>query len=77
MAEATGRRFASQVKAYHAAEQIYKREQMLIMLEESLAKIRKYVVVADINDSQIFIIDLKEKLTPSLYDLSSYEESSQ
>lgn len=39
------------------------------MLEEALEKIRKYVVVADSDDEQIFIIDLKEKLTPSLYDL--------
>jgi regulator of protease activity HflC (stomatin/prohibitin superfamily) len=57
LAEATGRRFQSQLLAYEASPQIYKREQHLAMLEEALEKIRKYVV-------------LKEKLTPSLYDLN-------
>ncbi len=76
LAEATGKRFASQVKAYRAAEEIYKREQRLVVLEESLTNIRKYVVVADTNDSQVYIVDLQEKLTPSLYELSGYEESS-
>jgi hypothetical protein len=34
------------------------------------------VVVADENDTQIFIIDVEEKLTPSLYDLGGFEETS-
>jgi len=34
-------------------------------------------VVADQNDTQIFIVDFKEKLTPSLYELSGFEESSE
>jgi regulator of protease activity HflC (stomatin/prohibitin superfamily) len=76
LAEATGRRFASQVKAYHAAEEIYKREQLLAVLEECLQNIRKYVVVADTNDSQVYIVDLQEKLVPSLYELGGIEESS-
>ena len=70
LAEATGRRFQSQVLAYRASPQIYKREQRLAMLEEALKKIRKYVVVAESDDTQVYIIDLKEKLTPSLYDLN-------
>lgn len=77
LAEATGKRFASQVKAYQAAEDIYKREQRLMVLEEGLENIRKYVVVADTNDSQVYIVDLKEKLTPGLYELGGYQESSQ
>jgi regulator of protease activity HflC (stomatin/prohibitin superfamily) len=75
--EKIARRFASQVKAYHAAEEIYKREQLLTVLEEGLQNIRKYVVVADANDSQVYIVDLQEKLAPSLYELGGFEESSQ
>jgi hypothetical protein len=61
--------------AYHAAEEIYKREQLLAVLEECLQNIRKYVVVADANDSQVYIVDLQEKLTPSLYELGGLEET--
>jgi membrane protease subunit HflK len=74
VAEATGLRFASQVKAYNAAKDFYKREQRLVALEEGLANIRKYVVVADTNDSQVYIVDLQEKLTPSLYEMGGFEE---
>ena len=69
LARATGQRFAGQLKAYRAAPEIYKREQALSAWEEGLEKIRKFVVVADQNDTQITIIDFQEKLTPSLYDL--------
>jgi len=69
LAKATGQRFQSQVLAYKASPKIYIKEQRLAMLEETLEKIRKYVIVADSDDEQVFIIDLKEKLTPSLYDL--------
>ena len=77
LAKATGERFASQLKAYRAAEEIYKRMLRLTMLEEALKNIRKYVVVADPNDKQIIIIDVQEKLTPSLYDIGGFEESSE
>jgi hypothetical protein len=40
------------------------------MLEESLEKIRKYIVVPQ-GDSQVTIIDLQEKLVPSLYDIET------
>jgi regulator of protease activity HflC (stomatin/prohibitin superfamily) len=76
IARATGERFDSQVKAFRAAEEIYKHEQRLLALEETLAKIRKYVIVADRNDTETFIVDLKEKLTPSLYELGGVQESS-
>jgi regulator of protease activity HflC (stomatin/prohibitin superfamily) len=76
LARATGQRFASQLKAYRAAKEIYKQEQKLAVLEEALENIRKYVVVADQNDTQVFIFDAQEKLTPSLYELSGLEESS-
>ena len=77
LAQATGQRFASQLKAYRAAKEIYKREQRLAVLEETLENIRKFIVVADKNDTQVFIIDVQEKLTPSLYELAGYEESSE
>ena len=76
LARATGQRFASQLKAYRAAKEIYKREQRLAALEEALENIRKFVVVADKNDTQVFIIDVQEKLTPSLYELAGFEGSS-
>jgi membrane protease subunit HflK len=75
-ARSTGERFDSQVKAYRAAPEIYKKEQRLIALEETLSPIRKYVIVADPNDAETFIVDLKEKLTPSLYDIGGVQESS-
>jgi len=75
LARATGERFASQVKAYRAAKEIYKREPRLMALEKALPKIRKFVVVADPNDEQVFIIDLQEKQTPSAYDLAGLPES--
>lgn len=74
LARATGRRFKDQLKAFRAAPDIYKHEQRLAMLEEGLKDIRKYVVVADPNDLQIFIIDVKEKLVPSLYEVTGVEE---
>jgi len=77
LAKATGERFASQLKAYRAAEDIYKRILRLNVLEEALENIRIYVVVADPNDKQIIIIDIQEKLTPSLYDIGGFEESSE
>jgi membrane protease subunit HflK len=76
LARATGQRFASQLKAYRAAKEIYKREQKLATLEEALENIRKYVVIADQNDTQVFIFDAQDKLTPSLYELSGLKESS-
>ena len=76
LARATGERFAGQLRAYRAAEEIYKRQLRLAVFEEALKNIRKYVVVADQNDTQVFIVDFKEKLTPGLYELGGFEESS-
>ncbi len=69
IAEADGNRFHDQILAYKASPEIYKHQQRLSMLEEALEKTRKYVIIADESDSQVFIIDLKEKLSPDLYDL--------
>jgi membrane protease subunit HflK len=75
LAEATGRRFASQLKAYRAAERIYKHQLRLAVLEEALGNIKKYVVVSDPNDTQVFIVDVTEKRITSLYDLPGMKES--
>jgi regulator of protease activity HflC (stomatin/prohibitin superfamily) len=77
LAEAAGERFASQLKAYRAAEGIYKRQLRLVAFEEATKNIRKYVVVADQNDIQVFILDFQEKLTPSIYDIGGFEESNE
>lgn len=77
LAEATGRRFAGQLKAYNAAKDIFKQQYRLTILEEALEKVRKYIVVADPNDMQVFIVDVKEKLTPDLYDITGIEETNQ
>ncbi|AQT68852.1 FtsH protease regulator HflK [Anaerohalosphaera lusitana] len=70
LAEATGTRFEGQLKAYQASPEIYRKLQRLIVLEEALQKIRKYVIAADQQDSEVFVLDLKEALTPGLMDMS-------
>jgi len=78
LAKADGERFANQLEAYRAAPEIYLLEQTLATFESALENIRKFIVVADQNDTQIFIFDGKEKVTPSLYEgLSGFEESSE
>ncbi|MHC4131417.1 MAG: SPFH domain-containing protein [Planctomycetota bacterium] len=77
LSEATGKRFDGQLKAYRAAPEIYKQQQRLSVYEEAYKNIRKYVIVADPDNKQNYIIDLKEKLTPDLYDISGIEEPSQ
>jgi len=77
LAQATGERFASQLQAYNAAKEIYVQQQRLAAFEEALEKIRKFVVVADTNDTQVFMVDVQEKLTPSLYDISGLQENTQ
>jgi regulator of protease activity HflC (stomatin/prohibitin superfamily) len=75
LSRADGERFASQLKAYQAAPEIYTREQRLLALEKALKDIRKYVVVADQNDTQVTIVDVQEKLVPSLLDIPGFKES--
>ncbi|MCD4831958.1 MAG: hypothetical protein K8R02_09185 [Anaerohalosphaeraceae bacterium] len=69
-AEATGKRFAGQLKAYNSSEQIYTHELKMGMLEEAIGNIRKYIVATE-GDTQVTIIDLQEKLVPSLYDIEA------
>jgi len=70
LSRAAGMRFAGQVRAYQAAGRIYKHHLRASGLEKGLADARKFVVVVDQNDTEVTIVDLQEKLTPSLYDLS-------
>jgi membrane protease subunit HflK len=69
LAKGDGLRFGGQMKSYQASPEIYLRIQRLAMLEESLEKIRKYVVVAEKEDRQVFIVDLQERLNQSLYEM--------
>jgi len=74
ISRATGERFAGQLEAYNAAPEIYKQYQRLTVFEQALEYARKFVIAADPNDNQVFIIDVEEKLTPSLYELTGFEE---
>ena len=75
LARADSERFVGQLKAYQAAKEIFRNEYLLSTLEEALEPIRKYVVAVDKNDTEVLIIDLQEKLTPSLYDITGLEEN--
>lgn len=68
-AKGEGLRFAGQIKAHAANPEIYRKLQRLLALEESLETIRKYVVVAEESDTQIYIIDLMEKMETGLLDM--------
>jgi hypothetical protein len=63
-------------RPYKAAKDFYKRQLRLAVFENVLDDIRKFVVVADTNDMQVFIVDVEEKLTPDLYDITGLEEHS-
>ncbi|MFZ9010605.1 MAG: protease modulator HflK [Anaerohalosphaeraceae bacterium] len=69
LARGEGLRFNGQLQAYHASPEIYKKLQRLMTLEETLGGVRKYVVVTDDEDAQVYIVDLQEKLKQSLYDM--------
>lgn len=67
-AKGEGLRFSGQYQAHAAAPELYPRLLRLAALEEALDTIRKYVVVADDADMQVYIVDLQERLTQSLLD---------
>ena len=68
LAKAAGERFAGQVKAYRANPNIYKKAQRLDMMKDALQGVRKYVIVADDQDSEVFIVNLEEKYQSGLMD---------
>jgi membrane protease subunit HflK len=74
LSEADSKRFADQLKPYLVAKDIYRENLRLEVFEDDLLKkIRKYVVIADPNDSQVYIVDMKEQLAPGLYDITGLE----
>jgi regulator of protease activity HflC (stomatin/prohibitin superfamily) len=73
LAKATGLRFDSQLQAYRASEEIYKHQLKLAVLEEALSDIKKYLVIADQNDTPIIIVDVTEKRIPGLYEFGGIE----
>ncbi len=68
-ARATGLRFAEQLKAYKSSPDIYKQLERYMMLEEALLDTRKYIIVAEEEDQEVYIIDLQEKLAADIYDM--------
>ena len=60
LAKATGTRFAGQLKAYRAAPEIFLRRHRLAMLEDTLPGVRKYVVLGEEEDTEVYIIDLQK-----------------
>jgi regulator of protease activity HflC (stomatin/prohibitin superfamily) len=74
LSEADSKRFADQLKPYLVAKDIYRENLRLEVFEdEQLAKIRKYIVISDPNDYHVYIMDMKEQLTPGLYDITGLE----
>jgi tRNA A58 N-methylase Trm61 len=53
--------------AYNSAKNIYTHELKMEMLEDALTNIRKFVIASD-SDTEVTIVDLQEKLVPSLYE---------
>ena len=71
LAKAAGDRFAGQIKAYRAAPQIYLEHQRLAAYEDALKNIRKYVVLADPNDTHVLDIDVQDKPPSALMEMGS------
>ena len=63
LARGEGFQFDGQIKSYQASPEIYKKIQRLEAMAKGLEKARKFVVVTEEEDSQIYQIDLQEKLT--------------
>jgi len=78
IAKATGLRFADQIKAYNAAPQIYKHELQMAAREKGLKDARKYVVIVDPNDTQVFQVDVQDDPGSNLLNfLPDYQESTE
>lgn len=76
-AKGEGLRFGGQVQAYQASPDIYPQLQRLLALEAAMETIRKYVVVTESQDTQIYIIDLMEKMETGLLNMDLSEISEQ
>ncbi len=67
LARGDGLQFDGQLMSYQAAPELYKKLQRLNAMSEGLKNVRKFVVITNEEDSQIYEIDLQEKLTESIY----------
>lgn len=68
VAQAEAERFRKQLLAYRASPRLFVLNSFLDVLETEAAALRKYVVATSAG-SEVFVIDLKEKLRPDLLDL--------
>jgi regulator of protease activity HflC (stomatin/prohibitin superfamily) len=69
VAQAEAERFGKQLLAYRASPRLFVLNSFLDVLETEGAAIRKYVVATS-KGTEVFVIDLKEKLRPDLLDLN-------
>ncbi len=69
LAKATGQRFQGQIQAYRASPNLYSRFLRMGILEETLPSIRKFILVTDPADTQVFQLDLQEELSEGIYNL--------
>ena len=72
-------RFNQLLKAYREAPEIFKIRKYLAVLEECLTDIRKYVIGVSSWESEIDILNLEDKIAPSLLgiELEEQEEGEQ
>jgi len=70
VAEAEAERFGKQLLAYRASPRMFALGGFLDVLETEGAAVRKYVVATSAG-SEVFILDLQEKLRPDLLDLDT------
>jgi membrane protease subunit HflK len=74
LAKATGQRFQGQMLAYKASPGLYRHFQRLGMLEETLPALRKFIIVTNPADSQVYQLDLQEALAEGIYNLQIPKE---
>jgi regulator of protease activity HflC (stomatin/prohibitin superfamily) len=64
-----GLRFAGQIKAYQEGGYLFQHLQRLLVMEEAMPSIRKYVVVTEKEDQEVLIFDLQEKLATGILEM--------
>ncbi len=74
IAKAIGQRFQGQLQAHQAAPNLYRHFERLGMLEDTLPSLRKYIILCDPADMQIYQLDLQEVLSDSIYNLTVPKE---
>ncbi len=74
LADATAERYLDRLKAYRAAPEVYRMRSYLSVLRRGLEKTRKIVVAA--LGSEVFVLDLQQKIRPDLLDVPLQSPSS-